>query len=95
MPTPDIGENMDMLFFPANKESKNRASGALVKMEGFKAGTNSIIVYFTSEDCSAEEARIEAAGGSVFKTKMSLGDYGFMVLANDTEGNRIGIHSME
>jgi|GEM_PF-2350047 len=31
----------------------------------------------------------------VYKSKLSLGDYGFMVLANDTEGNMIGIHSME
>ncbi|MFB6318734.1 VOC family protein [Saccharicrinis sp. FJH54] len=94
MPMPDTGENMQMLFFPADMESKNRASGALIKMEGFEAGGNSTIVYFMSEDCSIEEARIANAGGTVFKPKMSLGDYGSMVLAIDTEGNMIGIHSM-
>ena len=95
MPMPDTGEEMEMLFFPADMESKNRASGALVKMQGFSAGNNSTIVYFMSDDCSIEEARVEKAGGKIFKSKMSLGDYGFMVLATDTEGNMIGIHSME
>jgi hypothetical protein len=96
MPLPETSEDsMKMLFFPNDMESKNTASGALVKMEGFEAGNNSTIVYFMSEDCGIEEARIKGAGGSVFKPKMSLGEYGFMVLAADTEGNMIGIHSMK
>jgi hypothetical protein len=95
MPIPDTGEKMQMLFFPADMESKNSASGALVQMEGFKAGNNSTIVYFMSEDCSIEEARVQNAGGTIIKSKLSLGEYGNMVLATDTEGNMIGIHSME
>ncbi|HMB62761.1 MAG TPA: VOC family protein [Eudoraea sp.] len=96
LPMPESADDaMQMLFFPSNMESKNKTSGALVKMEGFKAGNNSTIVYFASEDCSVEETRIKDAGGEVFKSKTSLGEYGFMVLANDTEGNMFGIHSME
>ena len=95
MPMPDTGEEFQMIFFPSDMESKNRASGALVHMPGFGAGNNSTIVYFMSNDCSIEESRIEAAGGKVFKPKMSIGDYGFITLATDTEGNMIGIHSME
>ncbi|MGB5418966.1 VOC family protein [Algibacter sp.] len=96
MPMPDTGDDsMKMLFFPSDMESQNSASGALVKMDGFKAGNNSTIVYFKSDDSSIEEARVEKAGGKIFKPKMSLGDYGFMVLASDTEGNMIGIHSMK
>ncbi|SOE23409.1 hypothetical protein SAMN06298216_3797 [Spirosomataceae bacterium TFI 002] len=94
LPNP-IDDDMQMLAFPSNMETNNRASGTLVKMEGFKAGNNSTIVYFMSEDCSIEESRVEDAGGKVFKTKMSIGDYGNMVLATDTEGNMIGIHSMK
>jgi uncharacterized protein len=95
LPTPEGMDDLQMLVFPSNMESKNMASGALVKMEGFKAGGNSTIVYFYSENCAVEEARIEAAGGTIFRSKMSIGDYGFIVLALDTEGNMIGIHSME
>lgn len=94
LPTPE-DMPLQMLAFPSNMESKNMTSGALVYMEGFKAGGNSTIVYFYSKDCAIEEARIEAFGGSVFRSKMSIGDYGFIVLALDTEGNMIGIHSME
>ena len=96
MPMPASAEDsMKMLFIPANMESMNSASGALVKMDGFKAGNNSTIVYFMSEDCSVEESRVKAAGGKVVKSKVSLDDYGAMVLACDTEGNMIGIHSMK
>ena len=95
LPMPETVDNMQMLFFPSDMESKNRATGALVKMEGCKAGGNSTIVYFMSEDCSIEESRIAEAGGSVFRSKMSIGQYGFIVLAIDTEGNMFGIHSMK
>jgi len=94
LPSPDDAD-IQMMAFPSDMESKNAASGTLVKMEGFKAGNNSTIVYFASEDCKVEEARIKDAGGNVFKSKQSLGEYGFMVLANDTEGNMIGIHSIQ
>ncbi len=93
LPIPDdVKDEMEMLAFPMEME-QDGASGALVKMKGFDAGGNSTIVYFRSEDCSIEENKIKKAGGKVFKTKQSLGEYGFMVLASDTEGNMFGIHS--
>ena len=93
LPNPTgFDENMRMLAFPSEMYGEG-ASGALVKMKGMKAGGNSTIVYFVSEDCSIEEARVEGAGGSIYKSKESLGEYGFMVLAFDTEGNIFGIHS--
>ena len=36
-----------------------------------------------------------AAGGSVCKTKFSIGPYGFIALVTDTEGNMIGLHSLK
>ncbi len=93
LPSP-TNDTMQMMTFPANMETKNMASGALVYMKGFKAGANSTLVYFYSKDCSTEQARVEDAGGQVFKPKMSIGDYGFICLCTDTEGNMFGIHSM-
>ena len=93
MPMPDMdGEEMEMVSFPMEMDGEG-ASGALVKMEGFKAGGNSTIIYFGSEDCAKEEGKIASAGGKVIQSKQSLGEYGFMVLATDTEGNTFGIHS--
>lgn len=89
------GDGLKMLSFPGDMESKGRASGALVHVKGVEAGGNSTIVYFASEDCSIEEARVEAAGGKVERSKMSIGEYGFISLVFDTEGNMIGIHSIK
>lgn len=91
--TPGDGEQeMQMLAFPMEME-EDGASGALVKMDGFDVGKNSTIIYFRSEDCAIEEKKIPEAGGKIFKSKMSIGEYGFIVLGYDTEGNLIGIHS--
>lgn len=89
------GEDFKMLAFPSDMETKGKASGTLVYMKDVKAGGNSTIVYFGSEDCSIEEARVKEAGGDIFKPKMSIGEFGFISLIKDTEGNIIGIHSMK
>lgn len=93
LPMPENGNTgMEMLFFPMDMNGPG-ASGALAKMDGIKAGGNSSLIYFGSENCSVEESRVVEAGGKVLKSKESLGEYGFMVLAQDTEGNTFGIHS--
>jgi len=86
--------SIEMLSFPSDME-KYGASGALVKMEGFKAGGNSTLIYFSCEDCAVEESKVEAAGGHIQKPKMSIGEYGFISLAIDSEGNMFGLHSMK
>ena len=88
-------ESLNMLAFPGDMNSKGGTSGALVHVKDVNAGGNSTIVYFGSKDCSIEEARVEDAGGELVREKMSIGEYGFITLAKDTEGNMIGIHSME
>lgn len=82
-----------MMAFPSNMDQYG-AAGALVKMDGFDAGGNGTLVYFSCQDCAVEEGRVAAAGGSVVKPKMSIGEYGFISLATDTEGNMFGLHSM-
>lgn len=83
-----------MKGFPSDMESYG-VSGALVKMDGVKAGGNSTIVYFGCEDCAVEESRVVASGGQVHQAKMSIGEHGFISLLVDTEGNTIGLHSMK
>ncbi|MEB8430854.1 VOC family protein [Cocleimonas sp. KMM 6892] len=86
-------DDMQMMAFPADMESYG-ASGALVKMDGFPAGGNSTIVYFACDDCNVEESRVVGAGGKIQQPKMSIGEFGFISLIVDTEGNIIGLHSM-
>ncbi|MCK7590498.1 VOC family protein [Subsaxibacter sp. CAU 1640] len=95
LPTPDNMEGgLKMVMFPGHPD-KPGAGGSLVYMQGFEAGMSSTIIYFSSEDCANEESRIEKAGGKIFKSKFPIGDYGFIVLAYDTEGTMFGVHSMK
>jgi hypothetical protein len=79
-------------LFPFDHESRN-ISGALVEKVDLIANGNNAIIYFETEDCIAEESRIEKAGGKMIQSKMSIGEFGFISLFTDTEGNTIGLHS--
>lgn len=87
--------NMELWAFPGPMDESNGASGALVKMDGGPSGGNSTIVYFMSEDCTTETARVLANGGKIEQQKFAIGQYGFAALIADTEGNLIGVHSMQ
>lgn len=89
-------ENPDneMWTFPMDQPTYG-ASGALIRMPGVPSGGNSVLVYFHSEDCAIETARAVQAGGAVHKAKMSIGQYGHIALIIDTEGNMLGLHSMQ
>ena len=88
------GMNMKMTAFPYEKDSPC-TTGALVHSADMKAGGNSTLVYFETEDCLAEQNRVEQAGGKVFQPKFVIGQYGFCALCFDTEGNMFGLHSMK
>lgn len=85
---------LELWAFPMHFEGSGCA-GALVRMEGKDSGVGGTLVYFSCEDCAVEAARAAENGGQVFRKKMSIGQYGFIALVHDTEGNLIGLHSME
>lgn len=88
------GAELEMLAFPMAMNAAG-AAGALVRKEGFDPDGNGVIVYFTCEDCAVEAARVEAAGGRLERDKFPIGEYGYIALAVDTEGNLIGLHSRQ
>lgn len=97
MPAPTAEMDMNMWFFPMDKETgMNRygAGGMLVKMEGFPSGGVGTLVYFACDDCAVQAARATAHGGRLCKEKTPIGEHGFFALAQDTEGNTVGFHSM-
>ena len=71
------------------------ASGALVKSAHARPGMGGTMVYFSVEDCTAEESRVTAAGGKIVRPKFSIGQFGWVTLCEDTEGNRFGLNSMK
>ncbi|WP_112488390.1 VOC family protein [Thiomonas sp. X19] len=85
---------MELWAFPAQPERRG-AGGALVKMPGAPSGGLGTLVYFSCADCAVEAARVAPAGGRIERPKMAIGDYGHIALAVDTEGNTIGLHSMQ
>ena len=88
------GAGMQMVAFPYVDDAPN-AAGALVQADSIKAGGNSTLVYFTCVDCAVEEARVEKAGGKVTQPKMPIGAFGFCSIIEDTEGNQVGLHSLQ
>ena len=47
-----------------------------------------MIVYFSAAD-------VVAAGGQVIRPKYSIGEFGWIMLCMDSEGNMIGFNSMK
>jgi hypothetical protein len=84
---------MEMWAFPMQPDGGG-ASGALVRMEGAPSGGNSTLVYFGCDDCAIEAGRVIGAGGGIFREKFSIGQWGYIALAIDTEGNMFGLHSL-
>ncbi|MCY1269866.1 hypothetical protein D9M68_161500 [compost metagenome] len=85
---------IEMWAFPGPMDDGHGASGALAKMPDGPSGVGGTLVYFMCEDCAVEAARVVPSGGSVMKEKFAIGQYGFIALVTDTEGNLIGLHSM-
>jgi hypothetical protein len=92
--SPDPGSAVEMWAFPMDSNVYG-ASGTLAKMPGVAAGGNSTLIYFSCTDCAVEAARAVKHGGKVQKAKTSIGPYGHIALLFDTEGNTIGLHSMQ
>ena len=94
LPSPD--PDLEMWVFPGmGCESQPGCTGALCKMKDKDSGPGGTIVYFSCGNCQVTQTRALDAGGRIHLPKMSIGEYGFISLVHDTEGNMIGLHSME
>ena len=86
----DRHSDMQYATFPADGGGPG---GALVKIGQAKPGYGGTLVYFASKDIDTELRRVEAAGGKILRPKVGVGEFGFIALIEDTEGNLIGLHS--
>jgi uncharacterized protein len=83
-----------MMSFPGDMTSYG-ASGALVKSSHSRPGIGGTMVYFSVDDCAVEQSRVVAAKGKVVRPKFSIGEFGWVTLCEDTEGNVFGLSSMK
>lgn len=93
-PIGDPTGESQMMSFPADMSAYG-AGGALTKSAHGSPGKGGTIVYFSSNDCAVEETRVATAGGKVVRPKFSIGEFGWVTLCIDTEGNMFGISSVK
>jgi predicted enzyme related to lactoylglutathione lyase len=72
-------------------------SGALVKRMDFQPSAKAATIYLNGgRDLSEPLGRIETAGGKVLVPKTLISpEMGYYALFLDSEGNRVGLHSMK
>ena len=84
----------EMWAFPMHA-GRYGAAGSLVRTPDRLSGAGSTLVYFSCADCAVEAAKAANAGGLVQREKFAIGQHGHIALVSDTEGNLIGLHSMQ
>lgn len=83
-----------MMGFLSSDQSA--VGGAIVQGEGCTPSASGTIVYLNGgDDLAPMLARVASAGGSVVIPKTDIGSgFGFFAHFMDTEGNKVGLHSM-
>jgi predicted enzyme related to lactoylglutathione lyase len=89
--------NIKMRMFPLD-DMMTQVGGAIVDSGGFHkpSSTDGPLIYLNGNpDVQDILDRVEAAGGKIMVPKTEISpEYGYMAVIIDTEGNRIGLHSV-
>ncbi len=89
--------NIKMRMFPLD-DMMAGVGGALVFTNGFHkpSSTDGPLIYLNGNpDLQRVLDKVETAGGKIMVPKTEISpEYGFMAVMIDTEGNRIGLHSV-
>ena len=91
----DIAQ-IKMRMFPIS-DMMNIGGAVVYNSEFYKpSATDGPLVYLNGNpDVQTILDRVEAAGGKVLLPKTQISpEYGYMALIMDTEGNRVGLHSV-
>ena len=90
-------QNIRMRMFPL-EDNMTQVGGAVVDSGGFHkpSSTDGPLIYLNGNpDLQHVLDKVEAAGGKIMLAKTEISsEYGFMAVIIDTEGNRIGLHSI-
>lgn len=90
-------ENIKMRMFPIDDQMTG-IGGAVVDSGGFHkpSETDGPLIYLNGNpDVQKVLDKVEKAGGKITVPKTEISpEYGFMAVIIDTEGNRIGLHSI-
>lgn len=85
-----------MAWFPWDESAKGAGGSLIFSGDNYSPSHKGTLVYLSSEDVAIELARVEHAGGIVLQPKTEISpDIGFMGLFEDSEGNRVALHSKQ
>jgi uncharacterized protein len=95
MPTDDMMK-MKMAFFPG-EPGNGKATGCLCESGMHKPSADGVVLYLNANpDLTSVLERIAGAGGTVLMHKTQITpEIGYMAFFEDTEGNRIALHSQQ
>lgn len=87
-------ERMQMAFFPF-EPGNGKATGAIIYSQMHIPSQEGAIIYLNANpNLEVALSRVEAAGGKILIPKTQITEeYGYMAFFNDTEGNKMAMHS--
>jgi predicted enzyme related to lactoylglutathione lyase len=83
----EMGPNK-MGWFPMEMGAAG-AAGTLIQGDGYTPSHDGSLVYINVDAIDPTLEAVNANGG---KTRMSIGEHGFIAHFEDTEGNRVAVH---
>lgn len=89
----DLDSDLKMTMFPVEEGG---VGGALCEhKEYYKPSRDGTLVYISANpDLQTVLSKVSKSGGKVLQEKTKITDeYGYMAILQDTEGNRIALHS--
>ena len=72
---------------------RNRRLRHPYQNRGLRAISRRHAIYFTAPDIEGTLAKVNANGGRTLIPRTSIGEYGFIAHFEDSEGNRLALHS--
>lgn len=86
-------DGITMGMFPCDQLG---IGGAICSGEYYVPGSDGSVIYLNAmPDLQPASDRVEAAGGKLVFPKTEIGNgWGYFALFIDTEGNKVGLHSM-
>ena len=88
-----MGPQTTLALFPYEEPG---TGGCLMHAPGLEPAANGTLAYLGVAELDAVLARLEPAGGQLLTPKVTLPDgMGVFAHVQDSEGNRVGLHSPE
>jgi predicted enzyme related to lactoylglutathione lyase len=87
---------LDMGWFPWEDDGVGAGGSLVYYPKEYKPSADGPLIYFTasSGDLQNELERVIPAGGKILGEKRLIAEgFGYMAVIQDTEGNRIALHS--